>query len=271
LVSFGSRWDVRVIATLLAAVTVSGCFSFKHKPKAPAAGQVDADKFLYEKGTALLAKKNWITSREYFKRLVDGYPQSTYRADAKLGIGDAYLGEGRADSLVLAVNEFREYLQYYPTSERADYAQYRLALGQSKQMLTAERDQTATRDALVEIKRFIDAYPDSKYRPEVDKLFRQARDRLSESEYKVARLYYSGKWYPGALARFSEIVKDDPAYSKMDEVYFYMGEALMKAGAGPQALPMYERLLAEYPKSKFAKTARIRVATLKKTGPGGRP
>ena len=35
-----------------------------------------------------------------------------------------------SDSLMLAVNEFREFLQYYPTNPRADYAQYRLALAQ---------------------------------------------------------------------------------------------------------------------------------------------
>ena len=33
------------------------------------------------------------SSREYFRQLVDSYPQSQYRADAKLGLGDTYLGE----------------------------------------------------------------------------------------------------------------------------------------------------------------------------------
>lgn len=270
--SFGSRWQVRVVVAVLAALTSSACFLHKGgSAKQPAPGQVDADKFLYDKGTALLAKKNWVTSREYFKRLVDGYPQSTYRSDAKLGIGDSYIGEGRADSLVFAVNEFREYLQYYPTSEKADYAQYRLAVAQSKQMLSAERDQTATHDALTEIKHFTDAYPNSQYRPDVDKLYRQARDRLSESEFTVGKLYYSGKWYYGAAARFGSLLRDDPGYTKKDEVYFYAAETFMKMGAGPQALPLYERLLAEYPNSKYAKKAKLRLATLKKTGQGGRP
>ena len=41
-----------------------------------------------------LNKKHWLTSREYFRQLMDSYPQSQYRADAKLGLGDTYLGEG---------------------------------------------------------------------------------------------------------------------------------------------------------------------------------
>ena len=256
---------------VLAAVTASGCLFGSKSPKAPPQGAQDADKFLYEKGTALLEKRNWVTAREYFKRLVDGFPQSPYRMDGKLGVGDSYLGEGRADSLVLAANEFREYLQYFPTSEKADYAQYRLAASLAKSMLSPQRDQTATQETLTEVKRFIDSYPTSKYRPEVDKIERNARDHLSEAEYRVGQLYFRGKWYFGAVTRFSTVLRDDPGYSKRDEVYYFLAESLIKLGQGPQALPLYDKLLTEYPKSKYAKKAAARMAELKKAQGGGRP
>ena len=201
----------------------------------PARGAQGADKYLYDKGTELLAKKNWLTAREHFRRLVDSYPQSTLRADAKLGIADSYLGENRVDSRMLAIYEYREFLTYYPTNPKADYAQYHLALAQCRQMLAPERDQTNTLEALKETQRFLDNYPNSPYRPEVDKLNRGARDRLSESEFQVGLLYYRGRWMPGALARFGELLRADPGYSKKDELLFYTGEALMRAGGGPEA------------------------------------
>ena len=255
-----SRTMARLLTALLLAGTVSACAV---KSKAPAVGEAGADKYLFDRGNELLAKRNWITAREYFRRLVDSYPQSEYRADAKLGIGDSYVGEKGA-SLILAVNEFREFLTYYPRNPRADYAQYRLAFAQTGQMMAAERDQTNTVEALKECRRFIDTFPDSPYRPEVDKLFRQARDRLSESEFRVGLLYYRGRWMPGAVARFSGLLKDDPEYSKKDEVYFYMGDALMRGGAGPQALPYFERLVAEYPNSKYRRKAEDRIKLLKR-------
>ena len=63
--------------------------------RAPAAGKKDtiptgiaeADKFLFERGTELLNDEKWLTAREFFGRLVDNYPQSPFRPDAKLGIG----------------------------------------------------------------------------------------------------------------------------------------------------------------------------------------
>ena len=46
---------------------------------------------------------------------MDSYPQSQYRADAKLGLADSYLGEHSSESSVLAINEYREFLSFYPT------------------------------------------------------------------------------------------------------------------------------------------------------------
>src|SRR5688500_6890414 len=128
------------------AATVAGCASGGNQP--PVASQQEADRFLYERGAEALSRKRWIQAREYFRTLVDTYPTSEHRQNAKLGIGDSYLGEGQIESDILAASEFREFLRFYPLAPRADYAQYRLALSQVRQVLRPERDQTATRDAL---------------------------------------------------------------------------------------------------------------------------
>jgi outer membrane protein assembly factor BamD (BamD/ComL family) len=49
-------------------------------------GEAEADKFLYDRGNEFLLKKSWINAREYFRRIVDNYPRSIYREEAKLGI-----------------------------------------------------------------------------------------------------------------------------------------------------------------------------------------
>ena len=48
---------------------------------------------------------DWLDAREFFRQVVDNYPGSPLRADAKLGVGDSYLGERSAESLVLALLE----------------------------------------------------------------------------------------------------------------------------------------------------------------------
>ena len=98
------------------------------------AGTLQPDKFLFDRGTEALNEKKWLTAREFFREIVDTYTQSPYRPDAKLGIGDTYLGEGTADGLERALNEFREFLAFFPTNPRADYAQYKLGMTHFRQM-----------------------------------------------------------------------------------------------------------------------------------------
>src|SRR5205807_9795890 len=117
------------------------------------------DKFLFDRGNELLNQKKWLTAREFFKQVNETYTQSPYRPDAKLGIGDTYLGEGSSEALVLAINEFREFLTFYPTNRRADYAQYKLGLAHFKQMRAPQRDQTETREAIKEFEAFVERYP----------------------------------------------------------------------------------------------------------------
>src|SRR6476659_9564346 len=106
--------SIRALALLLAAACavtmVSACG--RKRSNLPAAGSVEADKFLFDHGNDALARKRWLTAREYFKKLVDTYPQSPFRQDAKLGIGDSYLGENTLESNILAANEFKEFLTY---------------------------------------------------------------------------------------------------------------------------------------------------------------
>jgi len=187
------------------------------------------------------------------------------RSDAKLGVGDGFLGEKSAESLVLAANEYREFLTFYPTNPRADYAQYKLAMSHFLQMRAPERDQTETAAALREFQAFFDRYPNSPLVPEVRLKWREARDRLSEAEFLVGFHYFRVRWYPGAVPRFRGLLKDDPEFSGKDGVYFYLAESLARTDKNgkAEAIPYFERLLTEYGQSEHAEEAKKRLEELK--------
>ena len=163
---------IRLVATLAALAMVSACAN--NTRNAVPAGTTEPDKFLFDKGTAALNAKKWLTAREFFKQVTETYTASPYRPDAKLGIGDTYLGEGTAESLVLAINEFKEFLSFYPTHRRADYAQLKLGMAHFRQMRHPQRDQTETREAVREFETFVARYPDSSLLPEAKEHLREA-------------------------------------------------------------------------------------------------
>jgi len=224
------------------------------------------DRYLYDRGLAALKEKKWIDAREHFRQVVDNYPQSPLRPDAKLGIGDTYLGERSTESLVLADNEYREFLTFYPTNLRADYAQFKLAMSFFEQMRGPDRDQTATREALAEFDTFFARYPDSPLAAEAKQKGREARDRLSDNNFGVGVLYFRLGVYGGALSRFQEILKDDPGYSHRDGVYYYLAELFLradnKAENKAQAIPYYQRLVTEFVESEYLEKAKKRLQEL---------
>ncbi len=226
-------------------------------------GTTEPDKFLFDKGTDALNRKKWLTAREYFKQLNESYTGSPLRPDAKLGIGDTYLGEGTAESLVLAINEFKEYLTFYPTNPRADYAQYKLALAHFRQMRGPQRDQTETREAVKEFEAFVERYPNSRLMPEVKTKLREAKDRLDESDYLVGFFYWRQKWYPGAVDRFKAVLKQDPAFTNRDAVYYHLADSLIKLKKEAEALPYLEKLVQEFEQSEYLPETQKRIAELK--------
>jgi outer membrane protein assembly factor BamD len=250
-----------ILLTVLAGACATG------GPRQPPTGTTEPDKFLFDRGTDNLGRKRWLVAREYFRQLVDSYPTSKYRADAKLGIGDAFLGERSAEAYVLAINEYREFLNFYPTHERAHYAQYQLAMAYFNQMRSAMRDQTETRDAIRELQTYITRYADKPLISEARQKLREAKDRLADWDVGVAVHYYRIKWYPGAVGRLMPLLKADPEYTRRDGVYFYLGESFLKIQRPAEALPYYERLIKEFEQSEHLEDAQKRIAEIKATLP----
>lgn len=252
------------LAILVAAsvTALAACASSGSKNKLPT-GTIEASKFLFDRGSEALNAKKYIRAREYFQQLYDNYPDSPYRPDGKLGLGDAYLGEDTAESLVLAANEFREFLTFFPNHRRADYAQYKLALSHTAQMLKPDRDQKETKEAIKEWEAFVARFPDSNLIGEGRKKLRDAHDRLSTADYLVGFNYFRWRVYPGAIGRFKAILKDDPEYTNRDAVYYYLAESLMAVNMKAEALPYFEKLVEEFQQSEFLLKAQTRIKELK--------
>jgi outer membrane protein assembly factor BamD len=251
---------VRLATTVLVLAAAAGCAA--RRGTVPP-GTLRPDQFLFDRGNEELKERHWLVAREFFRQVSETYTQSPLRPDAKLAIGDTFLGEGTPEAYVQAMSEFREFLAFYPTNPRADYAQYKLGMAYFRQMRSPQRDQTDTRNAIREFDTFVTRYPNSELLSEVKAKLREAQDNLSTWDLEVGRHYFRLGWQPGAIDRLTSILKQDPDYTRRDAVYFYLGESLMKAGRNAEALPYFERILSEFERSEHLEDARKRIAVLK--------
>ena len=80
----------------------------------------------------------------------------------------------------------------------------------------------------------------------------------------VARWYLTKrKAYEGARDRLQEIVDTYPEFSRMDEVFFLLGEASLKLNKPEKAVEYYERVVKDFEGSEFVKRARERLKEIK--------
>jgi outer membrane protein assembly factor BamD len=232
----------------------------------------EADRLLFERGEAALEEESWTRARDYYVQIRDNYPQSALRADARLKVAETYFREGTLASYVAAQADLGEFLRLYPSHRLSARAQYLLGMVFFEQMRSPQRDQSETHEAVREFERFIElAVTDPTFASGVDDMLlaevrnrlREARDRLSDSSFIVGRFYYRNKYFPGAIDRFREILDDDPGYTRRDQIYFHLAASLSASDRGREALPMFERLVSEYPSTEFLEEATEQIAALK--------
>ena len=257
--SIGARGRLPWMAVIAIAAIGAACGS--SEPEITPA-TVGGDQILFERGTAALAEESWLEARDYFLRVRDNYPQSGLRADARLGVADSFEGQGGAASYVSALAEYQDFLNLYPTHPRAAYAQFKLAMVHHHQMRPAERDQSWTQSAIREFELFLERYPNSELVGEVQGYLREARDRLSESEFIVGRYYHRNKWWPGAIERLGTVLDSNPDFAGRELAYFYLADAFYNSGDLAEALPMFQILLEEFPDTEFIEDATAAVADI---------
>lgn len=253
-------------AFLVAALLAAGCAG-KDKDLDLAAFSGRSDRLVWDAGQAALKKKDWLTAREHFRRVVDGFPNSEFAAQARVALGDTYFREGGTANYILAISEYRQFLTLFPSHAQSDYAQFQVAECFFKQKNGPDRDQTPTRDALDEYERLVVTYPRSTYVEPAKERIAACRFSLARAEYLVGFFYQRTRQaYRSAIARYEALLAQYTDYTHLDEVLFRLVECLVASGRDAEAAPHVKRLVEEYPKSRFVEEARRILARLAPAG-----
>jgi outer membrane protein assembly factor BamD len=226
-----------------------------------------SDEIVWQAADKAFQKKQWDTARKYYRRLIDGFPQSEHLPDARLGLAQTHFKEGGAGNYVLAVSEYREFLTLYPSHPKSDYAQFQTAEAYYLQRNSPDRDQTNTTKALDEYERLLDLYPNSSH-VEIARLrVANLRQYLAKAEFAAGYFYQRTRHaLRAAINRYEGVLTDYPDYAGIDEVLYRLSECLVAAARKAEALPYLARLTSEYTNSKFASEGRTLMEELARQG-----
>lgn len=243
----------------LAACRHGGAAAPRPRPKAEPEILKLTKEQTYERAEQFFTRRKYLRARTYFTYVYENYPNDPLGRRALLRVADSYFAQGDPVSLVDAQYKYRDFINRYPGSDKADYAMLQIAMVSYKQMEKPDRDQLKTREAQEKLSDMIRTYPRSPMRPEAEKRLQEVLDRLAKHEHIIAAFYIKRHSYTAAVTRLNYIVEHFPNYNERAGTFFDLGTALDGLGRGAEARLYYERVVSEFPQSEYAGRAKRRL------------
>ncbi len=207
-----------------------------------------------ETGKQFLEEKKYFKARRHLTHAFEVEPNSRSGREALLLAADAYYLHGGSDNYIKCEAKYRDFLNRFPTSDRADYAQFRVASCLAKRVEKPDRDQKVTLDARRAYEELLRLYPSSEYIPEARQELQVVNDRLAAHELVIGDFY--AKFYGQGIClatinRLESLPEDYPNFSRMDEVHYLLGVAYRRCRRQEDADREFEKLRRDYPDSQF--------------------
>ena len=235
---------VRYLLFVLICLLVASCGP-KIKP------QNSAEKY-FQEGERYFESNLYDDAIASWEKVRDTFYSPELSMLAELKIAEAYYVTKRYEEAAMA---FSEFLKQHPSDFRAASILYRMGLCYYQQILSPDRDQTSTRNAMVSFRELIRRFPDDPRAQEAEYLIQRCRTRLAEHEVYVGKFYLKRNQFKQAINRFEGILEAFPEYYYRDEAYFYLGEAYLKELQPDKAENIFNQLFEEFPGSDYVEEA----------------
>jgi outer membrane protein assembly factor BamD len=251
------------------------------KKTAPAE-TAEPDKILFDRAQASIKKGRYTEGRLDLQTLINTYPDSEYLAKAKLGVADSFYKEGGTSSLTQAIEEYKNFIVFFPFLDEAAYAQMQVGMAHYKLMEKADRDNSHAEAAEDEFRLFLTKYPQSPYVAQAEQSMRNVQEILAQGEFGIAQFYYTKKDYRASASRLIEVSSRYPLFSNNDEALWMLGEIYFQSRGklkneeaknvmSDMSAKCYDNILQNYPGSEYTAQAKERLKSMNMPVPAPNP
>ncbi len=245
------RFTGKVMGCVVAGLTalLAGCASGNDAAKLL---NPDPPGKMYSEADALLNRGKWEAAARKFEALDRDHPYAPEARRAMVLSAYSYYKAGKGPEAVAAA---QRYTTLHPGTKDAALAHNIIASVYFDEMRQPNRDQSATRKALSELKTLKARYPDSTYAREADNKIRIAEDTLAAQEMEVGRYYLKRKNYVAAINRFKTVVNEYQTTAHVEEALMRLTESYMALGIKNEAQNSAAVLGHNFPDSRWYKDA----------------
>lgn len=216
----------------------------------------ESDGELFRKGERLYKEAKYRKSGRLMEQLIQEYFESEYKAAALFILAETQFLRGKYEE---AQFNYDKFIEMHPAHSWAEKALYRSALCSFNKILSADKDQTYTLNAVNKLNAFMVKYPQSRYGEEVQQRIIFARQRLAEQELYVADYFSKTKAYDQAILRYKHLLDKYPDSDSTERAMFSLGRIYEKTGQKERARRIYRKLINAHPSTELGKKARNRL------------
>lgn len=212
----------------------------KMNPKTMSAPQLTQAKIL------ALQDENLPLAATYLEHLITQSTDQMVLKDARLELADIQFDLGKMDK---AAQYYSTFVLLYPGSCQAEYAEYKAILCRFYAMMSPDRDQTKTKEALALARAYLENGVYHEYKQQVQDIKTQCLTRLFESEQYIFDYHINQGNLTGAKQRMMAIRKEYEEIMAQIEPHILSLEIRLAIAQGNDEVRTTKEteLLAKYP------------------------
>jgi outer membrane protein assembly factor BamD len=268
-----SKLSPSLLLLLAACMVASACATLGANTDGASVSYLDTVRQNYEAGEKALSTKSYDEAISYFEHVRSKYPYSKYAALSDLRLADTYFAQ---EKWLEAADGYDFYIRFHPRHEKNAYAWFQVAKSYYLAIPTDfflipksyVKDQTATKEALEAVERYLSEYPNHEGNDEAKQMKKELRSKLAMRDMYVARFYEQRRKWRGAMTRYDRVASMYPDTDVAPEALYASAQIAEKhLEQNDTARTLLGRIIDEHAGTKFAKDAELTLVRVeKKTG-----
>jgi len=206
----------------------------------------------YERGVFFSEQGKDVEAVAALESYIRKNPTDSLAAEAQYLKGMTYMMMGEYP---LASVEFQILRKDYPTSVRVEDALFQEGVAYLEQVGRVQRDVTGAYEARLHFLKFSQEYPNSPRMPEVVAYMEEISDLMVRKRLEQVKIYNQLRRYEAVVITLEDVLKEEAGSTFIPDVLWERARAAEKLDDPDTAARMYERLVGEFPDSRYAKRA----------------
>lgn len=231
-----SRLELRLVLLLGLSLLLVACGGSRLRANLTTEERLKEAMRLYE-------KHDYFEARTQFRIITLNAPGTAIVDQAQFYLAECHF---HMDEFIIAGEEYKKLIRLYPQSQYLDDAQYKIGLSYYKLSPKSDLDQKYTWQAIEEFQRFMEDYPGSELREEVQNFLQLVRGKLAKKEFDTGDLYRKLSYYESALVYFEEVLARFYDTKYAEPALFYKAEILFKQTKYDEARDAIHLLMDKY-------------------------